>query len=568
MARVPYLADAGDILYLTGFWVEYGLLCAARAAVRVSRAVGSYAWGVLRPILRAFSSGIAGLLRDLLAAPLELLRGLTQMGSLTAVYPVQDPAALRAGKAQDLRRSLWRMLGGWVSLLLPLAAAAVLVGVVRAGIGRNFVLDVRVNGENVGYVQSEQVFETARNDVTARLDNARAVMQAAGIAIPEDTNWTIEPTYTLTVGEPNMNQLELADAIMGFAGGEIGNATAVYVDDELRYVTNEGDHLRVYLARYKAPQEDAFDPNTIVRYLHDIRLVDGMYMVSSIVPFDSVISAFNEGAEIFTYTAGEGETVQSAVDNTGVSFDSLAMMNPDLLSLDQEIPAGTVLTTGAASPELLKLKVIRRQTYTEAIPFNTENSESDEYDFGKKVTIREGEEGLQEVTLDTTFIDDAPVSSDIVNIDILKEPVNQITVTGTHLASGMFASVGTGSFVWPVPQYNYVSRWMDSGHRGADICANYATPIIASDGGAVIEAGWHYSWGNYVKIDHGNGWATLYGHMSSIAVSRGQAVSQGQVIGYVGSTGYSFGNHCHFEMYYNGALYSAANLFRGAVRGG
>ena len=74
---------------------------------------------------------------------------------------------------------------------------------------------------------------------------------------------------------------------------------------------------------------------------------------------------------------------------------------------------------------------------------------------------------------------------------------------------------------------------------------------------------WHYSYGNYVEIDHGNGYRTLYGHMSEIAVTQGQAVSQGQTIGYVGSTGNSTGNHCHFEMSYNGALFSAYTLFPG-----
>lgn len=102
---------------------------------------------------------------------------------------------------------------------------------------------------------------------------------------------------------------------------------------------------------------------------------------------------------------------------------------------------------------------------------------------------------------------------------------------------------------------------MSSGHRGADICASYGTTIIASDSGTVIAAGWHYSYGNYVEIDHGNGYKTLYAHMSAISVSQGQAVSQGDKIGEVGSTGNSTGNHCHFEMYYNDALFSAQTLF-------
>ena len=71
----------------------------------------------------------------------------------------------------------------------------------------------------------------------------------------------------------------------------------------------------------------------------------------------------------------------------------------------------------------------------------------------------------------------------------------------------------------------------------------------------------HYSWGNYVKIDHGNGYKTLYAHMSSFAVSLGDTVEQGQVIGYVGNTGNSYGNHCHLEMSYNDVLFNARDVF-------
>ena len=68
-------------------------------------------------------------------------------------------------------------------------------------------------------------------------------------------------------------------------------------------------------------------------------------------------------------------------------------MNPELLTLDQEIPAGTVITTGASSAELIKVKVVRRETETVAIPFDTQKTESDEYDFGKTVVLQEGADG-------------------------------------------------------------------------------------------------------------------------------------------------------------------------------
>jgi murein DD-endopeptidase MepM/ murein hydrolase activator NlpD len=89
-------------------------------------------------------------------------------------------------------------------------------------------------------------------------------------------------------------------------------------------------------------------------------------------------------------------------------------------------------------------------------------------------------------------------------------------------------------------------------HEGIDIGVGEGTPIHAAASGTVIEAGWEGGYGNLTVIDHGGGLATAYGHQSSFAVSSGQHVSQGQVIGYVGCTGRCFGPHLHFEVRVNG----------------
>jgi murein DD-endopeptidase MepM/ murein hydrolase activator NlpD len=89
-------------------------------------------------------------------------------------------------------------------------------------------------------------------------------------------------------------------------------------------------------------------------------------------------------------------------------------------------------------------------------------------------------------------------------------------------------------------------------HSGIDInCANGA-PVGAAAGGVVIQAGWNGGYGNSVVIDHGNGFATLYGHMSAVYVGVGSSVGQGANIGAVGSTGLSTGPHMHFEVRING----------------
>ncbi len=114
--------------------------------------------------------------------------------------------------------------------------------------------------------------------------------------------------------------------------------------------------------------------------------------------------------------------------------------------------------------------------------------------------------------------------------------------------------------IWPLPGVgvgsitgHFGDMYFNGPHNGLDIGAGYGTPIVAAQAGEVISAQYHWSWGNNVLIWHNETFSTRYAHMSSIAVSAGQYVEQGQIIGYVGSTGDSTGNHLHFEVYYGGS---------------
>ena len=149
----------------------------------------------------------------------------------------------------------------------------------------------------------------------------------------------------------------------------------------------------------------------------------------------------------------------------------------------------------------------------------------------------------------------------------------------TH-GGGMIGSdadwVGTGIFAWPLPQSFTIASQFGyrtdpftgeiSYHSGTDIAAPYGTPVLAAAGGTVTVANatdpWGGSYGYYVKIQHDGTFDTLYAHCSSICVTPGQQVQQGEVIGYVGSTGNSTGNHLHFEVWEDGQRQNAMDLFK------
>lgn len=149
--------------------------------------------------------------------------------------------------------------------------------------------------------------------------------------------------------------------------------------------------------------------------------------------------------------------------------------------------------------------------------------------------------------------------------------------TGESVSGG-----GSHGYIWPVPGYYFLtSLWNEDrttyNHGAIDIAdsgINGAPVVAASDGVVAIgnnscphnwgkenSCGCGGGYGNYVMIDHGNGYSTLYAHMSSLAVSIGQTVSKGDIIGYVGSTGHSTGAHLHFETRLNGEKYNPMNEY-------
>lgn len=142
--------------------------------------------------------------------------------------------------------------------------------------------------------------------------------------------------------------------------------------------------------------------------------------------------------------------------------------------------------------------------------------------------------------------------------------------TGSSGGSSSSSSSSSESFMYPLPAgtswvscaYGYREHPIThnySFHTGVDLAASTGTPIYASKSGYVSTSTYTYVYGNYVTINHGDGYSTLYGHMDYYVVSAGDYVSRGQIIGYVGSTGWSTGSHLHFTIYYNGSTVNPLN---------
>ena len=136
--------------------------------------------------------------------------------------------------------------------------------------------------------------------------------------------------------------------------------------------------------------------------------------------------------------------------------------------------------------------------------------------------------------------------------------------------AGVLQGNGTGKMMWPVSgEITSYYGWRTHPifgttryHSGYDIACDTGTPIVAADSGTIIYSGWMGGYGYAIMIDHGNGLVSIYGHNSELAVSEGQHVAQGQLVAYAGSTGWSTGPHCHFEVRLHGEVTDPMNYLQ------
>ena len=203
--------------------------------------------------------------------------------------------------------------------------------------------------------------------------------------------------------------------------------------------------------------------------------------------------------------------------------------------------------------------------YKQTVPYTTKvKYDSSKYTDYRK-TIQNGRNGKQIITYRVTYVDGVQTDAYVTKTKTTKKAQKKIIVVGTKKKAAATStstsyyqssySSGSGSFMWPLPYTRnitsgYGARWGRM-HTGIDIAAGgvYGAAVVASDGGTVEWAGYDSSgYGNYVIINHNNGYKTLYGHCSAVYVSRGQSVSKGSTIAAVGSTGDSTGPHLHFEV--------------------
>ena len=262
------------------------------------------------------------------------------------------------------------------------------------------------------------------------------------------------------------------------------------------------------------------------------------------------------------HTVERGETLDSIVENHNITKEQIIEDNDNLT--DEQLTVGSTIILKETAP-LLTVRITETRTYDKKTAYKTVKKADKEMYEGDTEVTREGEKGKSKVIDRTVSVNGEVVETERLKNEVTKKPVNKIILVGTKERP---PTTGTGTFIWPAYAGTYTVtsefkwRW-GRHHDGMDMGCRTGTDVLAADGGTVIQAGPYYGYGNLVIIDHENGIQTYYAHNSSLLVSVGDKVFQGQHIAEAGNTGHSYGSHIHFGVKENGSFQNPRNYLPG-----
>ncbi len=265
---------------------------------------------------------------------------------------------------------------------------------------------------------------------------------------------------------------------------------------------------------------------------------------------------FGNSEQNLTYTIKSGETLDEVAYKNKLNVGELLIANPDIRGKNALISEGQVVNVTMIDP-LLTLTYDKHVVYDEETAFKTivvfdESKVSSFYS-----VTQVGEPGITRITKKTQFVNGEENQGGYISSYVEIKPAIDKVITRGSRTIGYSEFSSNDSWIWPTGTPYYISsgygyRW-GKVHEAIDIAGQrLGAPIYAANGGVVVGASYDGTSGNCVTIDHQNGYYTQYAHLSKMDVSEGQIVSQGQVIGRIGATGYATGVHLHFGVWIGG----------------
>ena len=428
----------------------------------------------------------------------------------------------------------------------PVACILIFCSAARYWSGKNFSLILSNQGKTIAAIKNENVYEEA-----TELVNQRMVHDTA----QEEANIKFAPAFRLTSEDSNFQTSgSVCDLLIQQSNGIIEEASGLSVDGKLMGAVKSSADLR-YMLESCLNTAKGNDQGVTAHFVKNVEIVSGLYPTTSIITTDAMrhfINGTSRAGTTYTVKAGDTATSIAAASHTTVS--ELKKINPDF---DDSIKPGDLIQLQVAVPTL-EVELVKTTRYEEKIPYSTVTQKDDSKYTDYTKVLTQGSDGKRRCVDVVHIVNGVETKRENISKTVLASPVNKVVLTGTKKRPVNEKGVPSGAFLWPVPSLHTITtyftwRW-GAFHKGIDISGSgaYGSTIVAADGGIVSLSGWNDGYGKCVIINHQNGKSTLYGHCSTLLVSEGEAVSKGQPIARVGSTGDSTGSHCHFEVIVGG----------------
>ncbi|MFC5450615.1 M23 family metallopeptidase [Paenibacillus aestuarii] len=472
----------------------------------------------------------------------------------------QLEAATTTSTLTVLRRHKWPVVLGVGAIALT--GTITLAGHQYVEAGMVNVYHVMLNNEEVGIVTDNKIIdeykqnrheEVQKNfpDVHVVVDTSRVTYWTERAYNPKTNDMAVIASLnTLLVPKPTGVELKVNDKVIAVVKDQ-QTADSILEQVKSPFMPKAKDSGKVAVLSAGAADDISTAPSELEKaeFVEKVEKAEVPVDPKDIAKPEDVVKKLQTGdVQPAKYTVVEGDCVSCIAKKLGISKQFIYDNNPGIQ--DDKLKIGNQLDVTVLQPTL-SVKTTEKVVQNQEIQYDTEYVKDDSMRVGVTQPISSGKNGLKKVTIEVTKVNGLMQSENVVNEDIIDQPVTAKVKKGTKVIQGE----GSGKFAWPVMSPSISStfgyRWGKL-HKGIDITGN--RNIMAADNGKIVETGYKSDYGNYIIINHLNGYETLYGHLSKISVSSGTIVEKGDKIGIMGSTGDSTGVHLHFEVHKSGEL--------------
>lgn len=470
---------------------------------------------------------------------------------LTAKWKIYFSAYLKRGE-KTLRLTIPRYISQRIKpgarkkrgLIAALISAGLICLILYVNLS-NEVLTLNISGQPVGYLSEKKVLDGVLKDISTELSTSLGGIEI----VADEAALTLEATELKSENINLLSKKELRRTLID-AGIFKSKAWAININGRNITAAATKEEADGIIEAAKNNYRSEGSELVSASFQEEVTITQAAVETNLVMDQEEAVKLLVTGTkEPKTYIVQDGDTIWDIAAANQMSSEELSEANPDINP--DRISIGQSLNLYEVKP-YLTVMMEEIVTATENIDYETVYESTNTLYQGETKVKTAGVYGIKEVKSKVVKVNSTITEATILDSKVLTEPKSQVALKGTK---SLATYSGSGILSRPLNKISVSSAFGSRGggrHTGVDLRSPKGTPILAALDGVVTFAGYSGSYGNLVKISHGNGLETWYAHGDTINVSVGDKVSKGQKIATVGMTGRTTGYHLHFMVLVNG----------------